>query len=89
MNRRPLVALAFLFVSLSAMSAQAPDVPHGTVTSTPGRARSSPAPMRDYWVYVPAQYDAAKPAARDGVSGRRRLRQATTGTGACPSSSTT
>jgi gluconolactonase len=40
-----------------------PDVPHGKVTKYSWSAsRIYPGTTRDYWVYVPAQYDAAKPA---------------------------
>ena len=41
-----------------------PDVPHGTVTKMPPWASQIfPNTTRDWWVYVPAQYEAAKPAA--------------------------
>jgi gluconolactonase len=63
MNRRSLVAVALLVVSLSAMSAQAPDVPHGTVTKYTWKSEIFPGTERDYWVYVPAQYDKATAAA--------------------------
>ena len=40
-----------------------PDVPHGKVTKHSWSAsKIYPGTQRDYWVYVPAQYDAAKPA---------------------------
>jgi gluconolactonase len=40
-----------------------PNVPHGTVTKyTWVTSKIYPGTTRDYWVYVPAQYDAAKPA---------------------------
>jgi len=39
------------------------DVPHGKVTRhTWTASKIFPGTTRDYWVYVPAQYDAAKPA---------------------------
>ncbi len=39
------------------------DVPHGKVTKyTWAASKIYPGSTRDYWVYVPAQYDAAKPA---------------------------
>lgn len=40
-----------------------PDTPHGTVTKyTWSDSKNFPGTVRDYWVYVPAQYDPAKPA---------------------------
>lgn len=40
-----------------------PDVPHGTVTKRSWtHSAIFPGTARDYWVYVPAQYDPAKPA---------------------------
>src|SRR5262245_57075821 len=40
-----------------------PNVPHGKVTKyTWATSKIYPGTTRDYWVYVPAQYDAAKPA---------------------------
>jgi sugar lactone lactonase YvrE/enterochelin esterase-like enzyme len=40
-----------------------PNVPHGAVTKyTFAASKIYPGTTRDYWVYVPAQYDAAKPA---------------------------
>ncbi len=40
-----------------------PDVPKGTVTKhTFEDSKVFPGTTRDYWVYVPAQYDAARPA---------------------------
>lgn len=38
-------------------------VPRGEVTKRAWTSRIFPGTMRDYWVYVPKQYDAAKPAA--------------------------
>jgi gluconolactonase len=37
-------------------------VPHGTVTQHSWTSRIYPGTARDYWVYVPAQYDARTPA---------------------------
>ncbi|MEO7145252.1 MAG: SMP-30/gluconolactonase/LRE family protein, partial [Bryobacteraceae bacterium] len=37
-------------------------VPHGTLTKSSWTSKVFPGTTRDYWVYVPAQYDAAKPA---------------------------
>lgn len=39
-----------------------PGVPHGTLTQHSWTSRIYPGTVRDYWVYVPAQYDAATPA---------------------------
>ena len=39
-----------------------------------GPARSIPGTTRDYWVYVPKQYDAGEARGGDGVPGRRRVR---------------
>ncbi len=42
-----------------------PEVPHGTVTRHAFVAGSDsvfPGTVRDYWVYVPKQYDGSKPA---------------------------
>src|SRR5450759_1608747 len=44
-------------------SQRLPDVPQGKVTKyTWATSKIYPGTTRDYWVYVPAQYDAAKPA---------------------------
>ena len=44
-------------------SQRRPDVPEGKVTKyTWATSKIFPGTTRDYWVYVPAQYDAAKPA---------------------------
>ncbi|MDB6025178.1 MAG: esterase [Verrucomicrobiales bacterium] len=41
-----------------------PDVPHGTVTKHRWEtSKVFPGTVRDYWVYVPKQYDSAKPTA--------------------------
>jgi enterochelin esterase family protein len=37
-------------------------VPKGSVTKAEWRSRVFPGTVRDYWVYVPAQYDGTKPA---------------------------
>jgi enterochelin esterase-like enzyme len=37
-------------------------VPRGTVTKSQWRSKIFPGSVRDYWVYVPAQYDGKKPA---------------------------
>jgi gluconolactonase len=39
-----------------------PGVPHGTVTQYSWASKIYPGTVRDYWVYVPAQYDAGTPA---------------------------
>jgi enterochelin esterase family protein len=39
-----------------------PDVPHGKVTKATWTSRIFPGTTREYWVYVPAQYDGQKPA---------------------------
>ena len=47
-------------------------VPRGALTQAKWTSKIFPGTVRDYWVYVPAQYDAAKPAAvmvfQDGQS---------------------
>lgn len=64
----PLFALASFAVAaddykLGPDSQPQPDVPHGEVTKRTFSASSIyPGTVRDYWVYVPKQYDAAKPA---------------------------
>ena len=45
--------------------------------------------IRHYWVYVPAQYDAASPACGDGVPGRPQVRGPERPSTASPSCSTT
>src|SRR5439155_3533799 len=65
-----LVCLAFLFAvtPLSAQyklgpdSMEQTDVPKGKVTKNTFKSEVFPGTVRDYWVYVPAQYDANKPA---------------------------
>ena len=44
-------------------SMEQPSVPKGTVTKGTWESHKVfPGTVRDYWVYVPAQYDAKKPA---------------------------
>jgi hypothetical protein len=43
-------------------SQEHPDVPHGKVTKHSWTSTIFPGTVRDYWVYVPAQYDAKQPA---------------------------
>ena len=43
-------------------SARQPGVPEGKVAKYQWTSRIYPGTVRDYWVYVPAQYDPAKPA---------------------------
>jgi gluconolactonase len=38
------------------------DVPHGAVTKYSWTSKIFPGTVRDYWIYVPAQYNSAKPA---------------------------
>lgn len=44
-------------------SQRQPGVPKGAVTQHKWTSKIFPGTVRDYWVYVPAQYDASKPAA--------------------------
>jgi len=44
-------------------SQRRPDVPKGTVTQHTWTSKIFPGTVRDYWVYVPAQYKSDKPAA--------------------------
>ena len=40
-----------------------PEVPHGLVTKHGwSESKVFPGTVRDYWIYVPAQYEATKPA---------------------------
>ncbi len=52
-------------------SQERPDVPHGKVTKHSWTSTIFPGTVRDYWVYVPAQYDPKQPACvmvfQDGV----------------------
>lgn len=43
-------------------SQEQPDVPRGKVTKHSWKSTIFPGTVRDYWVYVPAQYDAKQPA---------------------------
>ncbi|HEY7309666.1 MAG TPA: alpha/beta hydrolase-fold protein [Gemmataceae bacterium] len=43
-------------------SQEKPDVPHGKVTKHSWKSTIFPGTVRDYWIYVPAQYDAKQPA---------------------------
>lgn len=43
-------------------SQEQPDVPHGKVGKHSWTSKIFPGTVRDYWVYVPEQYDAKKPA---------------------------
>src|SRR4051812_24064516 len=68
-------AAAPLWLLLSTLAAYAADdyklgddsmfhenVPHGTITAAKWESKIFPGTVRDYWIYVPKQYDAAKPA---------------------------
>jgi sugar lactone lactonase YvrE/enterochelin esterase-like enzyme len=77
MHRRRFLAcsvIAFFFSDVSLLrGAQAPiDAPKGEVTKyTFDQSKIFPGTVRDYWVYVPKQYDPAKPACvyvnQDGI----------------------
>ena len=43
-------------------SKRQPNVPEGKVTQHSWTSKIFPGTVRDYWVYVPAQYDGSKPA---------------------------
>lgn len=43
-------------------SQRRPDVPQGKVTKHTWTSKIFPGTVRDYWIYVPAQYQASKPA---------------------------
>ncbi|MBY0375859.1 MAG: gluconolactonase, partial [Bryobacteraceae bacterium] len=60
----PLLALAQnVEYKIGPDSIPQPGVPKGTVTRhTWSTSRIYPGTTRDYWIYVPAQYDASKPA---------------------------
>ncbi len=76
MTTKPICSFALLFVlvaaSCAALRAQTytlgpdsqrqPNVPQGTVTKYSWTSQIYPGTTRDYWVYVPAQYRADKPA---------------------------
>lgn len=76
-HRRPLVMLLALLLALACLSQTGraqdnyplgpdsqyqPGVPKGTVTHHTWTSKIFPGTVRDYWVYVPQQYDSAKPA---------------------------
>jgi len=48
---------------LGSDSQRQPNVPHGTVTQHVWQSKIFPNTIRRYWVYIPAQYDAAQAAA--------------------------
>jgi enterochelin esterase-like enzyme len=47
---------------LGSDSQKQPDVPEGKVTKSTWKSTIFPGTVRDYWVYVPAQYDPKEPA---------------------------
>src|SRR4051812_35753447 len=57
-----LVAPAAAQYKLGPDSMEQPDVPKGKLTKHQWESKIFPATVRDYWVYVPAQYDPKKPA---------------------------
>ncbi len=65
------VALAIDDYKLGPDSQEQPNVPKGKVTKNTWKSEIFPGTVRDYAVYVPAQYDAAKPACvmvfQDGI----------------------
>ncbi len=78
MHRFATIVLAIATLSAPSLSAQvkqpapAGDIPKGTVTKyTFDQSKIFPGTTRDYWVYVPRQYDGTKPACvyvnQDGV----------------------
>jgi enterochelin esterase family protein len=72
--RQTHLGLAFLFLVVAPRAAaddkdykhgpdsQVQDVPHGKVTKYSWTSKIFPGTVRDYWVYVPAQYDGSTPA---------------------------
>ncbi len=56
------LALAVDDYKLGPDSMEQPDVPRGKVTKSKWKSEIFPGTVRDYWVYVPAQYDEKKPA---------------------------
>ncbi|HUQ72970.1 MAG TPA: SMP-30/gluconolactonase/LRE family protein [Planctomycetaceae bacterium] len=71
MIRRDVVRFAVIFFALSGWCA-AQDVPKGDVTKHSfAKSKIFPGTVRDFWVYVPKQYDPAKPACvhvnQDGI----------------------
>src|SRR5436305_1950529 len=79
--RFPLLSAALLLAASAATAAddytlgkdsmEQPNVPKGKVTRSTWKSEIFPGTVRDYAVYVPAQYDAAKPACvmvfQDGI----------------------
>src|SRR5688572_16250483 len=70
MNRFAL--LAFALAALPASAQDKPEIPKGEVTKyTFDKSKVFPGTVRDYWIYVPKQYDPEKPACvyvgQDGV----------------------
>lgn len=60
---RPLVIPTILLAMLNAGVAGADDVPKGEVTKYQfDHSKVFPGTVRDYWIYVPKQYDPSKPA---------------------------
>lgn len=70
MDRRKFVSALALATPLAAQeeykqgpdSFRQPNVPKGKITQHSWTSKIFPGTVRDYWIYVPAQYDAAKPA---------------------------
>ena len=54
-------------------SQRQPGVPQGTVTHYTWTSKIFPGTVRDYWVYVPAQYVRGKTCVRDGIRGWQEL----------------
>jgi sugar lactone lactonase YvrE/enterochelin esterase-like enzyme len=69
MLRLTLLSLAVLLAAaaddytLGPDSERHPDIPQGTVTRHTWTSKIYPGATRDYWIYVPAQYNPQKPAA--------------------------
>ncbi len=62
----------YVLIALPIASLSAQDVPKGEVTKYAfEKSQVFPGTVRDYWIYVPAQYDPAKPACvyvnQDGI----------------------
>lgn len=69
---RPPLPVALALLTLVPAGARADDVPKGDVTKyTFESSKVFPGTVRDFWVYVPRQYDATKPAClyvnQDGI----------------------
>ncbi|HYV35911.1 MAG TPA: SMP-30/gluconolactonase/LRE family protein [Gemmataceae bacterium] len=67
-----LTTFALFLTATTQANAQQPDVPKGEVTKyTFNSSKIFPGTVRDYWLYVPMQYDPAKPACvhvnQDGI----------------------